>query len=274
MKNKKLFGVAGLAAVLAVGGSLAYFNQTMTVENPFKTSNYSSELVETFTPKDGDNWQPGATVNKDIQVDNTGDYDVIVRVKFDETWTKKGDNVPYKTNIGIDNSTSQVDPTDGLLEKTENGVTTKDGSVVQKNLVNTNNWFYNKADGYWYYLTNVKAGESTGKFLDNVKLIDDADMGKYDVVKYYTTADTAPAATEIGTTADDPATKWVPYEKDIPSTATHTKTVTKLDENAPGYSDSDYKLTITAQTVQASKDAVNKTFDLTSVTGSNWTLAE
>ena len=139
MKNKKLKAIAGLVAVAVIGGSLAYFNQTMTVENPFDTNKYSSELVETFNPGDGDDWQPGATVNKDIQVDNTGDYDVIVRVKFDETWTRKGGNSAYVTNTGINDSTSQTDETDGLV--------TGDYSVVQKNLLNAGKWFYNTNDG-------------------------------------------------------------------------------------------------------------------------------
>lgn len=262
MKNKKLLAVTGLVAVGLIGGSLAYFNQTMTVENPFDTNDYSSELVETFNPEDGDNWQPGATVNKDIQVDNTGDYDVIVRVKFDETWTRKeGDT--YVTNTGINNTTSQTDATDGLV----NG----DYSVVQKNLLNTDKWFYNEADGYYYYLDNLQAGENTGTFLDSVKLIDDADMGKYTVIKYYTTADEKPENSEIG---DDAATQWVVYTGEVPTDAKHTRTVTELEEGFEGYADSDYKLTITAQTVQASKEAVQNTFGLTSVTGSNWTLAE
>lgn len=150
MKNKKLKAIAGLVAVAVIGGSLAYFNQTMTVENPFDTNKYSSELVETFNPGDGDDWQPGATVNKDIQVDNTGDYDVIVRVKFDETWTRKGGNSAYVTNTGINDSTSQTDETDGLV--------TGDYSVVKKNLLNADKWFYNTNDGYYYYLDNLKAG--------------------------------------------------------------------------------------------------------------------
>ena len=190
MKNKKLKAIAGLVAVAVIGGSLAYFNQTMTVENPFDTNKYSSELVETFNPGDGDDWQPGATVNKDIQVDNTGDYDVIVRVKFDETWTRKGGNSAYVTNTGINDSTSQTDETDGLV--------TGDYSVVKKNLLNADKWFYNTNDGYYYYLDNLKAGQNTGTFLDSVKLIDNADMGKYEVIKYYTSADNKPADDVIG----------------------------------------------------------------------------
>lgn len=255
MKNKKLTAIAGLSVVAIIGGSLAYFNQTMTVENPFDTNKYSSELVETFSPEDGDNWQPGATVNKDIQVKNTGDYDVIVRVKFDETWTRKGEDSAYVTNTGINASTSQTDTADGLVAG--------DYSVVQKNLLNDEKWFYNTEDGYYYYLDNLEAGQDTGIFLDSVKLIDNADMGKYEVIKYYTTAD------EMN---DD--TVWTVYTGEVPTDAKHTKTVTNLVDGAEGYADSDYKLTITAQTVQASKEAVNGVFGLTSVTGSNWVLAE
>ena len=234
MKNKKLKAIAGLVAVAVIGGLLAYFNQTMTVENPFDTNKYSSELVETFNPGDGDDWQPGATVNKDIQVDNTGDYDVIVRVKFDETWTRKGGNSAYVTNTGINDSTSQTDETDGLV--------TGDYSVVKKNLLNADKWFYNTNDGYYYYLDNLKAGQNTGTFLDSVKLIDNADMGKYEVIKYYTSADNKPADDVIG---DDASTGWKVYTGEVPADAKHTRTVTKLVNGCEGYADSDYKLTIT-----------------------------
>lgn len=263
MKNKKLKAVVGLMAVAVIGGSLAYFNQTMTVENPFDTNKYESEMVEHFKPTDGDNWQPGATVNKDIQVNNTGDYDVIVRVKFDETWARKGSNSAYVTNTGIKDSATQTSASDGLVDG--------DYSVVKKNLSNADKWFYNENDGYYYYLGNLKAGQNTGTFLDSVKLIDDADMGKYDVIKYYTTADSEPGSDQIG---EDASSQWKVYEGEVPTDAKHTRTVTKLVGGYEGYADSDYKLTITAQTVQASKEAVNGTFGLTGVTGSKWTLAE
>ena len=262
MKNKKLKAVAGLTAVAIIGGSLAYFNQTMTVENPFDTNKYSSELVEHFKPTDGDNWQPGATVNKDIQVNNTGDYDVIVRVKFDESWTRKNGDTINREGLKAD-ETGQDNETDGLV--------TGDNSVVQKNLINTDKWVYNGGDGYYYYLENLKAGQNTGIFLDSVKLIDKADMGKYEVVKYYTTSEIEPESDQIG---DDASTGWKVYTDEIPNGTKHTRTVTKLVNGCEGYADSDYKLTITAQTVQASQEAVKDVFGLTSVTGSNWTLAE
>ncbi|WP_040194647.1 BsaA family SipW-dependent biofilm matrix protein [Clostridium culturomicium] len=260
MKNKKLVAITGLTAVAVVGGSLAYFNQTMTVENPFDTNKYASELVETFNPTDGDNWQPGETVNKDIQVENTGDYDVIVRVKFDETWTRKGGDA-YVIKEGLNNTASQENANDGLTER--------DYSVVAKNLVNDDKWIYNLNDGYYYYKTNLAKGENTDKFLDSVTLLENADMGRYEEIKYYTIADVKPDNTNIG---DDESTQWVKYTGEVPTGAKHTRTVTQIVKGAEGYADSDYKLTITAQTVQATSSAVQDAFGTTNIAGTSWSL--
>ena len=188
-KNTKIAGAAGLAAIMLVGGTFAYFNQTMKVENPFDTGKYDTKVTEDFKPQDGENWEPGAEVNKDVNVLNTGDYDVLVRVKFDEKWVNKDTGATVKENAGMDDSTSQDNATDGLVEK--------DGSVVAKTL-NKENWVYNGADGYWYYNQNLKADGETGTFLDAVKLLEDADMGNYIVTNYYTTAADKPAEDVIG----------------------------------------------------------------------------
>ena len=50
--NKKVIGAAGLAAILVVGGSFAYFNQTMTVNNPFDTGKYDTNVTEDFNPSE------------------------------------------------------------------------------------------------------------------------------------------------------------------------------------------------------------------------------
>lgn len=260
-EKKKLLIAAGLVLVIAIGGVFAYFNQTLSVDNPFDTGKYDSELTEDFNPGDGANWEPGSEVNKDVEVNNTGDYDLIVRVKFDEKWVSKADGKTIiKENTGMDATTSQADAEDGLVAN--------DGSVVVKNLL-ADNWVYH--DGYWYYKQNLKAGQTTGKFLDSVKLLEDADMGKYTVTKYYTTAANKPASDTIGT---DPATNWVAYTGSVPEGATHNMTKTTLDPDASGYGNANYTLTITAQTVQATKDAVQNAFGLTSVTGCNWTFGK
>lgn len=261
-RNKKIAGVTGLAAIMLIGGTFAYFNQTMTVKNPFDTGKYDTVVTEDFKPGDGDNWEPGAEVNKDVTVKNTGDYAVVVRVKFDEKWVNKTSGATVKENEKMDGTTNQVNATDGLV--------VADGSVVTKKL-NKDNWVYNKADGYWYYKTNLAAGTNTGKFLDSVTLLEDADMGKYTVTKYYTKAEKEPAKSAIGT---DPKTQWVEYTADLPKDSTHNMVVTKQDEKAPGYGNADYTLTITAQTVQATNAALS-TFGLTAQpTGCTWNLTQ
>lgn len=265
-KNKKIAGVAGLAAIMAVGGTFAYFNQTMTVTNPFDTGKYDTTITEDFKPGDGEKWEPGAEVDKDVTVKNTGDYDVLVRVKFDEKWVNKENKNIAKENQGMDDSTYQKDATDGLTEA--------DGSVVAKKLDKTN-WVYNEDDGYWYYNQNLTAGTDTGKFLDSVKLLEDADMGSYIVTNYYTTKEIKPAETVIGDENSDPSTCWVPYTGEVPKNATHNMVVTKQNPEKPGYGNADYTLTITAQTVQATEVAMKDTFKLDSApTGCTWNLTQ
>lgn len=262
-KNKKIAGVAGLAAIMVIGGTFAYFNQTMSVTNPFDTGKYDSTVTEDFKPEDGKNWEPGAEVNKDVTVKNTGDYDVLVRVKFDEKWVNKDNNQIVKENNGLDDTTKQVDATDGLVDA--------DDSVVAKTL-NKENWVYNATDGYWYYKQNLAAGKDTGVFLDAVKLLEDADMGHYAVTNYYTKADVKPAEDNIGT---DPETQWVAYTGTVPEKATHNMVVTKQDKDKTGYGNANYTLTITAQTVQATDAAMKDAFNLTSAPeGCSWNLTQ
>lgn len=265
-KNKKIAGVAGLAAIMTIGGTFAYFNQTMTVNNPFDTGKYDTTVTEDFKPEDGENWEPGAEVNKDVAVKNTGDYDVLVRVKFDEKWVNKEDGSIVKENKEMDDTTNQVDATDGLIAA--------DGSVVTKKLDKTN-WVYNADDGYWYYNQNLKARTDTGKFLDSVQLLEDADMGNYIVTNYYTTAEPKPAENVIGDASADPSACWVPYTGNVPDGATHNMVVTKQDPEAPGYGNADYTLTITAQTVQATDAAMKGAFGLASApAGCTWNLTQ
>lgn len=282
MRNKRM-AAAGLAVIMVIGGTWAYFNQKMTIKNPFSTGKYDSVIKEDFKPDDGDTWTPGATVNKDVEVKNTGDYDLFVRVKFDETWINK-DNQEWKKDLtGLDGTTDQKNATDGLIET--------DGSVVQKifHETNKNNWVYNVADGYWYYKANLTAGGTTGVFLDAVKLLEDTDMGAYTIKKYYTEAEAAPdesKAENFGANAADAGTKWVLYDetsadaadhtdKPVPESAKHNIVITRQDAEKPGYGNADYTLSITVQTVQATEDAMKTAFALTAApSGCIWEFTE
>lgn len=66
-----------MVAILAVGGTLAYFTDTDAAVNVFTVGNINIDLIEQF-PKN--ELMPGLDVKKDVRVKNTGDNPAYVRV--------------------------------------------------------------------------------------------------------------------------------------------------------------------------------------------------
>ncbi len=258
MTNKKKVGLFGLAAAALVGGTFAYFTQTATIDNPFDTAKYGTVVTEDFKPKDGDDWEPGVEVNKDLYVDNTGDRAVVVRVKFEDIWSRSGENQPFHmATPGEAMTVYQKDLYDGL--------TAGDKSVVHKYFANADKWSGLQEDGYFYYLTKLEKGTSTEKFLDSVRLDKDTDMGCFKT-QYYWTKETEKPAID----PDNMSSSWEPIGEPQPATgssitppddATFTTAVTKPESGKLGYSDADYVLRITVETVQATDKAVENVFD-------------
>lgn len=244
--------------VAVIAGSLAYWNQTHIIDNPFETGGkFGATVIEDFIP-DGE-WLPGAEVDKVVQVENTGEQDIIIRVKMDEKWVRKGENNPYKQFSAVpDKDVYVVEQIDA-----EDGKTAADKSVVIKNFSASTNWVDGQ-DGWFYYKVNLAKGKITDKWLESVALIDDLDVGAKEVLHYVTT--------EKNITND---TVWVPYNptegmpkefNEMPVLHNKTEVVYKKDAEKNeliGYLNSNYTLTITAQTVQASKEAVMATFEFT-----------
>ena len=266
MKKLQLTAVAGLVAVAAVGGTFAYFNQTAVAENPFDTGKYGTTVVEKFNPADGNQWMPGVTVDKDVTVQNTGDQPVVVRIKLDETWTRKDATTPYKTIDGVDdaNEKNVYDSKDSQKDVAD-GQVADDNTVVTKD-INTNDWTLGE-DGWYYYNTVLAGGATTKKFLDDVTLLAEADMGKMEITYAY----------EIYPERDvEPTVKAEDYvdaetnKLDLEALAAaldleenedlYTSTQVAPKADALGYSDSNYVLTITTQIVQATDKAVEDAF--------------
>lgn len=229
MKRKGI-AILGLAAMLLIGGSFAYFTSTLKTDNKLTTDKFGAETIEEFNP--GGELIPGAVIKKSVGVTNTGDYSLVARIKYDETWTRKGEDVAYQTNT----STS------------ENG---GNYTVVDKKL-NLADWTYG-GDGYYYYLQKLESGANSPEFLSSVSMKADADLGTYNVIKYYTEAATKPASDLIG---EEAGTQWVKYTDDMPVSAKFNRTVTSLDDTDKGYADSDYLLSITTEVTQSTKGAV------------------
>lgn len=99
-KNKKKWVVAAttLAAMAALAGTFAWFTSQDSAKNHFEGSIAGSdvEVVETFTPPT--DWKPGQKVNKDVAILNSGDYDSMIRVSFNEVLTKLTDAYSKTSN--------------------------------------------------------------------------------------------------------------------------------------------------------------------------------
>ena len=258
--NKKAAALGGLAALVAVGGTWEYFNQTAAITNPFSTGSYGGSIVESFNPSDGDNWQPGATVNKEVVAENTGNSPLLVRVKMAEKWSRENN-----TLIEIA-SEKQPDFTEVKQDHDKDGLVEGDQTVVHKNLAANDAWTQ-ADDGYWYYKGQLAPGATTDSLLESVTLDKKTDMGLYTTTyKYCTTPD------KNSTPGDD--AEWLVAEdgeKDTEMLAAaeaakkegnsfHVKKETALDEAHPGYAAADYELTITIDMVQPTEDAVTETW--------------
>lgn len=254
--NKKAAALGGLAAVAVVGGTWAYFNQTAAITNPFSTGSYGGSIVESFNPSEGDNWQPGATVDKEVVAENTGNSPLLVRVKMAETWSRNDQNM-----IAI-NSEKQPDFTEVKQADAEDGLVESDQTVVWKNLAENDAWTQGE-DGYWYYKGQLAPGATTESLLESVTLDKDTDMGLYTTTYKCCTTDGKDSK-------PDDKTEWLTAENgeedaDMLAAARaakkegnsfHVKKETALDEAHPGYADADYELEITIDMVQTTEDAV------------------
>ena len=244
-KSKKIKAAVGLLALAMVVGTLAYFSKTMSIDNPFSTKKYGGETVEKFTPEN--NWEPGGQVTKEVQAKNTGDYNLWVRVKFDENWKRDGQLIEG-TNL------SSTDASKFFPANADKSAV--DGSSVYKHLagVTDGSWIDGK-DGYFYYNKTLASGDVTSKLLDYVTLCKDANMGEYTVseMKY--------ALVDKNTTADqlkDENYTLTSAPTTIPDgQVLYQKKVVSLDSKNAGLAGANYTLTITTELVQATAEAAN-----------------
>lgn len=242
-KTKKVKAFAGLLALTLVVGSLAYFTKTMSIDNPFSTKKYGGETVEKFTPEN--NWEPGGQVTKEVQAKNTGDYDLWVRVKFDEKWERDGKLIEG-TNLSS-NDAAKFFPTSA-----DNAVA--GGSSVYKHLagVEGDTW-KDGGDGYFYYKTTLGKDQSTTQLMDYVTLCKDANMGEYTVsTMKYALVDESKKAEDL---TDADYTLTAPPATIPAGQVLYQKKVVELNKANAGLAGANYTLTITTELVQANTDA-------------------
>jgi len=139
MENKKaLIALALVAIVGVVGATFAYYTSTATVENEFTTGTYGTTVTEVFTSPD--DWTPGTTTEKVVNVTNTGNVPIAIRVKYTEKWT------------AADGTTVLSGESDGER-------------VAQ---FETGSSWIKATDGYYYYNTNLTQNQTTSNFIESV----------------------------------------------------------------------------------------------------------
>ncbi len=284
MKSRtKVIALAGILGITGIGGTFSYFSQDDTKTNVFNTGTYNTTLVEEFHPKDGENWKPGARIDKDVSVKNEGSLPVAVRVKFKERWFRTEDG-KEQVLYAID-TTERLTLADSATASSENkfehvyqgnagdglvGID-RDDSVVYKTLDPEGNWVYNPADGYYYYKyllpgrTEDGDAAETTRILDEIRLSSEIDMGAYIEKRYYREGggDWVEFATKSNAIAADArydsTEELVKQGKKITSMKSMP---VLLSEELKGYSQADYVLTIVAETVQATNGAIKSIFDI------------
>lgn len=131
-----LLALALCIAAVTATGTLAYFTAEETAHNVITTGYLDMILHETTTggkpfPEEGlDNLMPGMVVDKVVTVENAGTVDFYLRVALDEEITPAQG---VQAELNFDHITLDINEDDWTLAK----------------------------DGYYYYNSAIKAGETT-----------------------------------------------------------------------------------------------------------------
>lgn len=276
MKKKKILiaGLAAIAAAATIGGTWAVWTQTEVAHNEFMTANYCTDLQETFTPPT--EWLPGEETEKAVWVNNeNGEVPVIAKITMSQKWKRLED---IKVNVATQPEAEvwEVVATPGELpiQFRQDAMNTeefasilnlnKDAVVVlaegrpgvdsglRLDLPEVGS--LKEAQGKWlletedplevgnytfYYIGQIPAGENSPVLLDSVTLNPLLENTVVETHTYYVEDANEPSG----------------YRKVVEHTY-----------NSNGYDSSEYTLTITMQTVQATPDAVD------SVLGSTTTI--
>ena len=138
MEDKKsLVALALVALVGIVGGTFAYFTSSAKLTNEFTTGTYSTSVKEEFVSPD--NWTPGTTTKKKVNVTNNGSVEVAVRATYTEKWTAKDGTVLSGTRNG---------------EKVAQFTIGSDWELA--------------TDGYYYYKGILTSGQTSSDFISSV----------------------------------------------------------------------------------------------------------
>lgn len=143
-RAKALLLIASLAVLLTatVGSTAAWLvSKPAAVENNFVPGKVACQVLENFGT------ESGASVKRDVRVQNTGNTDAYIRVLLVFTWKDDAGNIfSNKPQEGKDYQIVMDDLTDWIMQESDAGV-------------------------YFYYKKPVAPGAETGVLIDSLRQI-------------------------------------------------------------------------------------------------------
>lgn len=150
MKKKLglITATVALGALLAVGGTLAWFTDTETATNVVTTGNVNVSILENGTTMDDAgiefpaNQVPGASLEKVVTVKNTGANPAYVRATIN------------------------------ILDEKGEAIIGRDFTTIRETLQFPENSLWEQYDGKFYYLDEVVTGDAgvTGALISEIKI--------------------------------------------------------------------------------------------------------
>lgn len=235
MKKRAALGLAGLAAVAAIGGTWAYWNQNLSVDNNFQAGNFDSDIVEKFEPEE--DWLPGETVEKVVSVKNSGNVDMAVMAKITQKWD--GERMVFTDLSGKEAYAAQVQW--GNVAAFASPDTAEAGLSI--GIADTVDSFA-EAEGQWV--------------LTDVQKLDDSSMDLYFVYSEIV-AQEGVTNNLVESVTMNPLIQSAVIEK-VYEAGKEDPIEVKSGFN---YENAQYTMTINAKTVQATTDAVKDVFGAT-----------
>jgi len=153
--NKILIVLLLVLTIGLVGLTIAYFSNSTSLDNIFKSKDYGTTYTEEFVSPD--NWLPGDVTEKSITATNTGSIDQAIRISYTESWT------PNKSGETL---SGWIHPDGTKSNHTAASELETDEKVAVIKLANTSDWSYE--GGYWYYNYRLSPGESTTSLIESV----------------------------------------------------------------------------------------------------------
>ena len=126
---------AALLVFSTIGTAYAAYKVASDSTNAISMAGIKARIVEKYEP--ADSVFPGNTIEKIVNVKNTGGGDSLIRVKVEKAWgEERGEDGKLIANDAYSTDNINIE-------------------------YNTEYWFYDQADGYFYYKGVLKPGETT-----------------------------------------------------------------------------------------------------------------